>query len=56
MSDHPEDAPGQAVPVDIRSAHEQHAITDLNAAALHFGVPLGTRLGGVPLPVVCLRP
>ena len=49
MSDYPRDAPAQQLLLISAAPTEQPAIIDLNAAALHFGIPLGTTLGGVPV-------
>ena len=49
MSDYPRDAPAQQLLFISAAPTEQPAIIDLNAAALHRGIPLGTTLGGVPV-------
>ena len=49
MSDYPRDAPAQQLLLISAAPTEQPAIIDLNAAALHRGIPLGTTLGGVPV-------
>lgn len=49
MSDYPRGAPAQQLLLISATPTEQPAIIDLNAAALHFGIPLGTTLGGVPV-------
>ena len=56
MSDYPRDAPAQQLLLISAAPTEQPAIIDLNAAALHFGIPLGTTSAVSLLPVVCLRP
>jgi hypothetical protein len=43
MSDYPRDAPAQQLLLISAAPTEQPAIIDLNAAALHFGIPLGAQ-------------